>query len=288
MKVVILAGGKGTRISEESRLRPKPMVTIGGKPILWHIMKQYSAYGIHEFIICCGYKGHMIKEYFVNYMLQQKHVSFDLRGGSIQTDEMSEPWKVTLIDTGLETLTAGRLLKVRQYLGEETFLLTYGDGVADININQLIQYHQKKKKLVTISAIKPEGRFGALHLDEETHIVNGFKEKARDDQNWVNMGFMVMEPGVFKYLGDGTDMLEGAPFEKLAKDGQMDAYFHKGFWSPMDNIHDREYLESLIKSGRANWMGARSMLHMACKEQEIRSAQRNRHKSGNDGLLRAM
>lgn len=254
MKVVILAGGKGTRISEESRYKPKPMVTIGGKPILWHIMKHYSSYGFNEFIVCCGYKGHMIKEYFVNYYLQQNNVSFHLKNNKTEAlEDVSEPWKVTLVDTGLETLTAGRVLKVREYLREEPFLLTYGDGVSDIDIQSLVNYHNENKKLVTISSTKPEGRFGALHLDEASHEVKGFKEKARTDQNWVNIGFMVMEPEVFAYLGDGSDMLEGKPFEKLAKDGQMDTFFHDGFWSPMDNMHDREHLEALWKEGRAPW-----------------------------------
>lgn len=254
MEVVILAGGKGTRISEESRYKPKPMVTIGGKPILWHIMKHYSSYGFNEFIICCGYKGHMIKEYFINYHLQQNDVSFHLKNNKIEAlEDVSELWKVTLVDTGLETLTAGRVLKVKEYLGEEPFLLTYGDGVSDIDIRKLVDYHQKNKKIVTISSTKPEGRFGALHLDENSHEVKGFKEKARIDQNWVNIGFMVMEPEVFGYLGDGSDMLEGKPFEKLAEAGQMDTYFHDGFWSPMDNMHDREYLEALWKEGRAPW-----------------------------------
>ena len=246
MKVVILAGGKGTRISEESRLRPKPMVTIGGRPILWHIMKHYSAYGFNDFVICCGYKGHMIKEYFVNYYMHQNNVLFHLQDETMEVlDNTVEPWKVTLVDTGLETLTAGRILKVREYLDEEPFMLTYGDGVSDININSLIEYHNKNKRVVTISSTKPEGRFGALHLDECSHEIRGFKEKARSDQSWVNMGFMVMEPQIFEYLGDGSAMLEGQPFEQLAKEGQMDAYFHEGFWSPMDSMHDREYLQKL-------------------------------------------
>lgn len=250
MKVVILAGGKGTRISEESKYRPKPMVTIGGKPILWHIMKHYSSYGFQEFIVCCGYKGHMIKEYFVNYRVRQNNVSFHLENGKVQVlDEIQEPWKVTLVDTGLETLTAGRVLKVRKYLKEEPFMLTYGDGVSDINLQHLLEYHNQNKRIVTISSTKPEGRFGALHLDETSHTVKGFKEKARADQNWVNIGFMVMEPQVFDYLGDGSEMLEGTPFESLAKDGQMDTYFHEGFWSPMDNVHDREYLEKIWMRG---------------------------------------
>lgn len=258
MKVVILAGGKGTRISEESKIRPKPLVTIGGRPILWHIMKQYSAYGFHDFVICCGYKGHMIKEYFVKYSMQQQNVDFDLKEGTYRVQGGTvEPWKVTLVDTGQDTLTAGRILRVRPYLGEAPFMLTYGDGVADIDIQQLLKYHREHGKVVTISATKPEGRFGALYMDEATHEIKGFKEKARDDQNWVNMGFMVMEPTVFDYLGTGEDMLEGAPFERLAAEGKMDAYFHNGFWSPMDNIHDREYLEGLIKNGKAAWVGGR-------------------------------
>ena len=244
MKVVILAGGKGTRISEESRFRPKPMVTIGGQPILWHIMKHYSSYGFHDFVICCGYKGHMIKEYFVNYNLYHNDMSFHLKNETADIlDCTKEPWKVTLVDTGLDTLTAGRLLKVRKYLDEEPFMLTYGDGVSNIDIDKLIAYHNVGKKAVTISATKPEGRFGALHLDEDSHEIRGFKEKVRDDQNWINIGYMVMEPSVFQYLGDGTEMLEAGPFEALAENRQMDAYFHEGFWSPMDNMHDREFLE---------------------------------------------
>lgn len=254
MKVVILAGGKGTRISEESRLRPKPMITIGGKPILWHIMNHYSKFGFYEFVVCCGYKGHMIKDYFVNYHLNESNMSFSLRNEDMQIlDQKNEPWKVTLVDTGLDTLTAGRLLRVREYLNEEPFMLTYGDGVSDIDIHELISYHNKEKRIVTISATKPEGRFGALHLDEHTHRIRSFKEKARDDQNWVNIGFMVMEPEVFHYLGDGSEMLEAGPFEKLAEDDQMDAYFHEGFWSPMDSMRDREYLERILQTQYYTW-----------------------------------
>ena len=254
MKVVILAGGKGTRISEESRLRPKPMVEVGGKPILWHIMRQYAAYGFREFIVCCGYKGHMIKEYFVNYYRNNSQIEICLKNQKAQVlVKNSEPWKVTLVDTGLETLTAGRILKVRDYIGEESFLLTYGDGVSDVDIGKLLQFHREQKKTVTISTTQPEGRFGALQLDREENQVLGFKEKARSDQAWVNIGFMVMEPGVYEYLGDGSTMLETVPFERLAADGQMAAYKHPGFWSPMDNIHDREYLEKLWDSGTAPW-----------------------------------
>lgn len=254
MKVVILAGGKGTRISEESRLRPKPMVEIGGKPILWHIMRQYASYGFTEFIVCCGYKGHMIKEYFVNYYQHNSQLEIRLKDGNVQVLRgSSEPWKVTLVDTGLETLTAGRILKARKYIGEETFMLTYGDGVSDVDIQELLQFHRNQQKAVTISTTQPIGRFGALRLDENTDQVLGFKEKAREDQAWVNIGFMVMEPSVYEYLGDGSTMLETLPFEQLAADGQMAAYKHRGFWSPMDNVHDRAYLEQLWNSGEAPW-----------------------------------
>lgn len=248
MKVVILAGGKGTRISEESKLRPKPMVTIAGKPILWHIMKHYASYGYEEFIICCGYKGNMIKDYFVHYNEQEKEIRFDLNNGQNKMlNWKTENWKVILADTGLETLTAGRIKKIRDYIGNEPFMITYGDGVSDINIDKLLEFHNKEKKTITISSIKPEGRFGALHLSDDGSSVIGFKEKARDDQNWVNMGFMVAEPSIFDYLGDGNDMLERGPFEKMAEKGEMDTYHHEGFWSPMDSIHDREYLEKVYK-----------------------------------------
>lgn len=254
MKAVILAGGKGTRISEESRLRPKPMVEIGGKPILWHIMRQYASFGFTEFIVCCGYKGHMIKEYFVNYYQHNSQLEIRLKDGDVQVLRgNSEPWKVTLVDTGLETLTAGRILKARKYIGEGPFMLTYGDGVSNVDIPALIRFHEQQQKIVTISTTQPMGRFGALRLDEETNQVLGFKEKAREDQAWVNIGFMVMEPSVYDYLGDGSTMLEAQPFERLAEEGQMAAYRHKGFWSPMDTVHDREYLERLWNSGAAPW-----------------------------------
>ncbi len=254
MKVVILAGGKGTRISEESRLRPKPMVEIGGTPILWHIMRQYASFGFREFIICCGYKGHMIKEYFVNYYRNnsQLQICLDNQKENILLQN-SEPWKVTLVDTGLETLTAGRILQARRYIGDEPFFLTYGDGVSDVDIRKLLKFHRQQGKVVTISTTQPEGRFGALKLDESGKRVMGFKEKAREDQSWVNIGFMVMEPQVYRYLGDGSTMLETQPFERLVADGQMAAYQHTGFWSPMDNIHDREYLEKLWVTGKAPW-----------------------------------
>lgn len=257
MKVVILAGGRGTRISEESRTRPKPMVEIGGKPILWHIMKLYSHYGFREFIICCGYKGQMIKEYFIHYYMYQTDATFLLDTQEKQLHRsMAEPWRVTLANTGLDTLTAGRLLKVRDYIGEEPFLLTYGDGVSDVDIPKLIRFHRERKTIATITTVQPSGRFGALQMNPETNQVLRFKEKARTDQAWVNAGFMVMEPEVFDYLGDGSEMLESGPFERLAREGQMNAYKHDGFWMPMDNIRDREYLESLWIEGAQGAQGA--------------------------------
>lgn len=253
MKAVILAGGKGTRISEESRLRPKPMVEIGGRPILWHIMRHYASYGVTDFVVCCGYKGHMIKEYFVNYYQHNSQLEIRLNDQQVQVlGAASEPWKVTLVDTGLETLTAGRILKARRYIGEEPFMLTYGDGVSDVDLDRLLAFHREQKKTVTISTTQPMGRFGALQLGAQDQVL-GFKEKARADQAWVNIGFMVMEPTVYEYLGDGSTMLETAPFETLAERGEMAAYRHEGFWSPMDTVHDREYLEKLWNSGDAPW-----------------------------------
>lgn len=254
MKVVILAGGRGTRISEESRTKPKPMVEIGGKPILWHIMKLYSHYGFREFIICCGYKGQMIKEYFIHYHMYQTDSTFLLDTQErLLHKSRAEAWKVTLANTGLDTLTAGRLLRVKEYIGEEPFLLTYGDGVSDVNIPEVIRFHRERDSVVTITTVQPSGRFGALQMNPETNQVLRFKEKARSDQAWVNAGFMVMEPEVFDYLGDGSEMLEAGPFERIALEGRMNAYKHHGFWMPMDNIRDRECLESLWAGGEAPW-----------------------------------
>ena len=254
MKVVILAGGKGTRISEESQMKPKPMVEIGGKPILWHIMKLYSYYGFHEFVICCGYKGQMIKEYFIHYYVNQSDSTFLLQNKEIVVHKVStEPWKVTLANTGLSTLTAGRILKIRDYIGkDEEFFLTYGDGVSDVNIPALLKFHHEHGKIATITATQPEGRFGAIKIDGDG-IIESFKEKARKDQSWVNAGFMVLNKEVFDYLGDGSEMLEASPFERMAAEGQMAAYSHPGFWSPMDTVHDRDYLEKLWDSGEAPW-----------------------------------
>lgn len=255
MKVVILAGGKGTRISEESQLKPKPMIEIGGMPILWHIMKIYSSYGFHEFIICCGYKGQMIKDYFIHYHTYQSDSTFSLKDGQVKVHENhAEPWKVTLANTGLDTLTAGRILKIKEYLqDDEEFMLTYGDGVSDVDIHKLIEFHHQQGKLVTITTTQPPGRFGALRIDNKTNQVSGFKEKARADQAWVNAGFMVLNKKIFDYLGDGLEMLEAGPLETIAKDGEMTAYKHAGFWSPMDTLRDKGYLEELWESGSAPW-----------------------------------
>lgn len=255
MKAVILAGGRGTRISEESVIRPKPMVTIGGMPIIWHIMKIYSYYGIRNFIICCGYKGEYIKKYFMDYNLLCNDAEFALSSGSnrvLNGDCAKDDWNIILANTGLNTLTAGRILKIKEYIGDdEEFFLTYGDGVADINLESLIQFHHKSQKIVTISATQPEGRFGAIKIAGDG-VVESFNEKARRNQSFVNIGFMVMNRAVFDYLGDGNSMLEKEPFERLAMEKQMAAYKHPGFWSPMDNINDRSYLENLWNNG-APW-----------------------------------
>ena len=255
IKAVILAGGKGTRISEESVFRPKPMVEIGGQPILWHIIKRYAIYGVRDFVVCCGYKGYMIKEYFLRYPMRHSTIHMDMSTAQVISDENeAEDWKVTLANTGLETLTAGRVRLIRRYVEGETFFLTYGDGIGDIDMEALLSCHRRSGKIITITVTKPEGRFGAVQLDEKSGTVYGFKEKARRDQMYVNAGFMVCEPAVFDYLGDGSEMLEAGPFERLANDGEMNAYIHKGFWSPMDNIRDRDYLEGLICGGQAVWL----------------------------------
>lgn len=254
MKVVILAGGMGSRISEESQYKPKPMIEIGEKPILWHIMKLYSHYGYNDFIICCGYKGHMIKDYFVHYYMYQMDGIFHLGEGRAEMrSSKAEPWKVTLVNTGLHTLTAGRILKIQEYIGEdENFMLTYGDGVADVNISALLDFHWKQGRIATITTTQPAGRFGALKIGTDGRIEH-FKEKARKDQSWVNAGFMVLNREIFKYLGDGSEMLEDGPFEALVKDGELSAYRHSGFWSPMDTMRDRDFLEKLWESRTAPW-----------------------------------
>jgi glucose-1-phosphate cytidylyltransferase len=254
MKVVILAGGMGTRIGEESQLRPKPMIQIGDKPILWHIMKHYSSYGFNEFIICCGYKGHMIKQYFANYYNKYSDVNINLRDGKVAyINSVVEPWKVTLVNTGLRTMTAGRILKVKDYIQEDEFMLTYGDGVSDVDIHKLLECHHRNNRISTITVTKPEGRFGAVKIDENKSAVDNFKEKARKDQSWVNAGFAVFSTKVFEYLGNGSQMLESEPFERLVEANEMTVYQHHGFWSPMDTLKDKKYLEDLWNSGQASW-----------------------------------
>ncbi len=254
MKVVILAGGKGTRISEESILKPKPMIEIGGMPIIWHIMKLYSFYHFNEFIICCGYKGQMIKEYFIHYYTYRSDSTFFLADQEVTLHENHvEPWKVTLVNTGLNTLTAGRILRVKDYIEDDEFMLTYGDGVSDVNIDSLLNFHHRSGKIATITTTQPAGRFGALKIDPDTNQVKGFKEKARSDSAWVNAGFMVLNRKIFDYLGEGNEMLEAGPLEAVAGGGEMMAYKHEGFWSPMDTMRDKEYLENLWQSGQAPW-----------------------------------
>ena len=254
MKVVILAGGMGTRISEESHLKPMPMVEIGDYPILWHIMKIYSSYGFNDFIICCGYKGHVIKEYFLDYYMYQSDVTIDLKNNDVEVHEtIGEPWKVTLVNTGLQTPTAGRIKMIKKYVGDETFMMTYGDGVSNIDINALLEFHRKKNTIATITTTHPAGRFGIIQTDEDSEMVRSFKEKGDEGKSWINAGFAVFEKGIFDYIGDGEKMLEEDPYERLARDGQMSAYKHEGFWSPMDTIRDRNYLQGLWESGEAPW-----------------------------------
>ena len=256
MKVVILAGGLGTRISEESHLRPKPMITIGDQPILWHIMKYYSCFGFQEFVICCGYKGYMIKEYFADYYLHRSDVTFDFTLGNQMTvhSNVAEPWRVTLVDTGLNTQTGARVKQVEKYIGSEPFLLTYGDGVSDVDLNALLEQHRASGKTVTLTGIQPGGRFGVLDLDEATNTVVGFREKAKEDGGWINGGFMVIEPGIFRYLSaDEGCILEREPMETLAVEGKLGIYKHKEFWQCMDTQRDRGLLERLWADGQAPW-----------------------------------
>lgn len=254
MKAVIFAGGMGSRISEESIEKPKPLIEIAGKPIIWHIMKTYSYYGVNDFIICCGYKGHMLKQYFIDYSRYYNNIVLDLNIEKYQSlCNTIEPWRITFVNTGLKTKTAGRLLKVKDYINGEPFFITYGDGVSDININKLLEFHAKNSNVLTISTLQPEGRFGTIKIDENINIVESFNEKARKDQSWINIGFMVAEPEIFDYLGDGDSMLEEAPFEALVAMRKMDAYKHAGFWSPMDTMKDKIYLEMLWETEKAPW-----------------------------------
>ena len=252
MKVVILAGGYGTRISEESHLKPKPMIEIGGRPLLWHIMKIYSKYGLNDFVICCGYKSYVIKEYFANYFLHLSDVTFDLKNNKMEVHHNeSEPWKVTLVDTGENTMTGGRIKRVKKYIGSEDFCLTYGDGVADINIESLLNFHKAHGGLATVTSTQPPGRFGSLNI--EGTLIKSFKEKPKGDGNWINGGFFVLNPKVLDLIEDDQTVWEKTPLESLAKQAQLHAYLHKGFWQPMDTLRDKNYLEQLWSSGEAPW-----------------------------------
>lgn len=253
MKAVILAGGLGTRLSEETTIKPKPMVEVGGKPILWHILKSYSAHGINEFVICCGYKGYVIKEFFANYFLHTSDVTFDMRNNRMDVHQnYSEPWSVTLIDTGEETMTGGRLRRAARYLQDDpAFCFTYGDGVSDLNIRALVDFHQAHGKLATVTSVQPPGRYGALERSGDQ--VLGFTEKPRGDGGWINGGFFVLSPKVLGYIDGDHVSWEAAPLERLAKEGQLHAFEHGGFWQPMDTLRDKNHLEQLWQSGEAPW-----------------------------------
>lgn len=252
--MVILAGGFGTRISEESHVKPKPLIEIGDKPIIWHIMKIYSHYGFHNFIVCLGYKGYLIKEYFAKYFLHEADITFDFKQENerIIHHHTAEPWRVTLVDTGKETMTGGRIKRIKQYIENEPFMLTYGDGVSDVNIRDLADYHRAHGKLATVTATQPTGRFGSLRLADNNQV-EGFQEKPKGDNGWINAGFFVMQPEVLNYIDGDRTILEKEPLETLAGDNQLMAYKHSGFWHPMDTLRDKKYLEELWISGRAPW-----------------------------------
>ena len=253
MKVVILAGGMGTRITEESYMKPKPMIEIGGKPIIWHIMKIYSAFGLNDFIICCGYRGYVIKEYFANYFLHMSDVTFDMSSNRMEVlQKNSEPWKVTLVDTGEQTMTGGRIKRIGKYLdAKDDFCVTYGDGLGDVDIRQLVAFHRRSGKKATVTAIQPPGRFGALKVDGES--VTGFQEKPLGEGGWINGGFFVLKPDVLDYIGDDNTVWENEPLQNLARERQLAAYYHHGFWKPMDTLRDKNQLEELWRRGAAPW-----------------------------------
>jgi glucose-1-phosphate cytidylyltransferase len=254
MKAVIVAGGFGSRLSEETQIKPKPMVEIGGRPILWHIMKIYAAHGITEFVVCLGYKGHLIKQYFANYFLNEADCRFDLQQNRMEVLRNGvEPWCVTLIDTGEHTMTGGRLKRAREHIGDQTFCFTYGDGVSDVNIRDLIAFHRQQRVLATLTAIQPPGRFGALTLGETQTHVDGFREKPGGDGAWVNGGFFVLEPQALEYIADDSTVWERQPLETLARRHELAAFKHRGFWQPMDTLRDKMYLEELWSSGKAPW-----------------------------------
>jgi glucose-1-phosphate cytidylyltransferase len=252
MKAVILAGGLGTRIAEESGVRPKPMIEVGGKPLLWHIMKMYSAHGVNDFVVCCGYKGYMVKEYFANYFLHMSDVTFDMSTNEMRIHErFAEPWRVTLVDTGEETMTGGRLKRVGQYLTDEHFCMTYGDGVSDVNISKLIEFHRHHGKKATVTAVQPPGRFGALKISGSR--VQSFEEKPQGDGAFINGGFFVLSPQVLDMVADDATIWERVPLDTLAAQGQLEAYVHRGFWQAMDTLRDKNFLEELWSSGHAPW-----------------------------------
>jgi len=254
MKAVILAGGFGTRLSEETGVRPKPMVEIGEKPILWHIMKIYSAHGVNDFIICLGYKGYVIKEFFSTYSLQMSDVTFDFRKNRTEFhQENTEPWRVTLVETGLDTMTGGRLKRLKPYIAGESFCLTYGDGLCDVNIKELIGFHKNQGTIATLTAVQPPGRFGVFTLEKNESKVNSFKEKPKGDGAWINGGFFVLESEVLDFIKDDSTVWEQEPMEKLAQQGQLSAFRHQGFWQPMDTLRDKNLLEKLWQSGKAPW-----------------------------------
>ena len=255
MKALILAGGYGTRLSEETDIRPKPMVEVGGKPIIWHIMKTYSYYGVNEFIILLGYKGYFIKEYFANYILHQSDVTIDMSNGDLQMhNKFSEPWKVTLLDTGLNAMTGARIKKAKDYVGNETFMLTYGDGLADINIKETLKFHKKHGKFMTMTSAQPDGRFGALNVDKSNRVID-FREKPQGEESWINAGYFICEPEVFNYIGDGNNVVfEKEPLKNLVKDEQIFTYKHNGFWMPMDTLRDKNKLNEIYNSKKAPWV----------------------------------
>ena len=253
MKVVLLAGGFGTRISEESHLKPKPMIEIGDQPILWHIMKHYASYGYNEFVICAGYKQHIIKQYFADYYLHRSDITFDFsnNGEMIVHNNVSEPWKVTVVDTGLNTMTGGRIKRIQKFIGDEPFMMTYGDGVSNVDIEKLVAFHKQHGKTVTMTAVQPEGRFGVLEL--EKNIIRAFREKSQEDMGYINAGFMVMQPEIFDYIEGDSTIFERAPLEAVAEKGELVAFRHDGFWQCMDTQRDKQKLEELWASDKAPW-----------------------------------
>lgn len=254
MKVVILAGGHGTRLSEETGIKPKPMVEIGGKPILWHIMKIYAAYGLNDFVICCGYKGEIIFEYFANYFMHASDVTFDLRGHTMEIHRSAmEPWRVTCLNTGLDTLTGGRIKRAIEFIGDETICMTYGDGVCDVNVQDLIAFHRSQGTLATVTAVIPPGRYGVFNLEEDQHQVHNFREKQGRDNTYINGGFFVLEPGVTEYLKDDSTVWELGPLEVLAEAGELSAFRHMGFWQSMDTLADKHVLQTLWDNGAPPW-----------------------------------